>query len=40
MKIAAIWDITLMMEVIRTSDMLAYFNETTRHYIPEGYHLY
>jgi hypothetical protein len=26
-----------MMEAVRTSEMLVYFNETTRHYIPEGY---
>jgi hypothetical protein len=28
-----------MMEAVRTSETLVYFNETTRRYTPEGYHL-
>jgi hypothetical protein len=28
--------ITLMMEALHVSEMSAYFNETTRRYIPEG----
>jgi hypothetical protein len=28
--------IALMTEAVRTSETSVYFNETTRHYIPEG----
>jgi hypothetical protein len=28
-----------MMEAVRTSEMLVYFNETKRSYIPGGYHI-
>jgi hypothetical protein len=28
-----------MMEALQTSEMLVYFNETKRRYIPEGYHI-
>jgi hypothetical protein len=28
-----------MMESVRTSETAVYFNETTRHYVPEGCHL-
>jgi hypothetical protein len=28
-----------MMEAVRTSETSVYFNETTRHYIPEGHYL-
>jgi hypothetical protein len=31
--------VALMMEAVHTSEMLVYFNESTRHYIPEGCHL-
>jgi hypothetical protein len=33
MSVSAI--IVLMMEAVRASEMSVYFNETTRHYIPE-----
>jgi hypothetical protein len=32
--------ITLMMDAAHTSETSVYFNETTRRYIPEGYHLH
>jgi hypothetical protein len=32
--------ITMMMEAVYTSETSAYFNETTQHYIPEGFHLH
>jgi len=28
------------MEAVETSEMSAYFNETTQHYIPKGSHLH
>jgi hypothetical protein len=28
------------MEAVSTSETLEYFNETTRRYIPEGYHIH
>jgi len=31
--------IALLMETVCTSETSAYFNETTRHYIPEGYNI-
>jgi hypothetical protein len=31
--------ISLMMEAVRTTETSLYFNETTRHCNPEGYHL-
>jgi hypothetical protein len=30
----------LVMEVVRTSETLVYFNETTYHYIPESCHFH
>jgi hypothetical protein len=32
--------IALMMEAARTTETLVYFNENTRRYNPEGYHLH
>jgi hypothetical protein len=32
--------VTPMMDVVRTSETSVYSNETTRHYIPEYYHLH
>jgi hypothetical protein len=31
-----LWDVTLMMEAVRTSEKSVYYNETTRRNIPEG----
>jgi hypothetical protein len=47
MTMIAIWDIapfslvevTLNKQTVDTSDTSAYYNETSRRYIPEGYHL-
>jgi hypothetical protein len=33
-------EVDLMKEAVRASEASVYFNETTRHYIPEGYHLF
>jgi hypothetical protein len=38
LKQTDIADVT--MEAVRTSEMSVYFNVTTWHYIPEGYHLH
>jgi hypothetical protein len=41
LKMTAFWDkfIALMMEAVRTSETSVYFNNTTRHYIPEDCNL-
>jgi hypothetical protein len=38
-KMTAFWDISLIMEAVRTSETSVYFNETTWRYIPEGCYL-
>jgi hypothetical protein len=40
MKVIAFWDIALVMEAVRTSETLVYYNETTRRNIREGYYVH
>jgi hypothetical protein len=35
MKVRVFWDVALMMEAVRTSEMSVNFNVTTRRYIPQ-----